>query len=113
LSELDLVATKFGFIDQGVLLREMSHGELHKLTQKSLIIEVNDTNKAVELLETELKTKKYSVDKNKEIILEDYLQEPHKVSKLLVENGLELYTIKRQETTLEQYFINLIAEKND
>jgi len=46
LSELDLVATRFGFIEQGVLLKEISHSDLHGHTKKSLLIDVDDAEKA-------------------------------------------------------------------
>ena len=36
LSELDLVATRFGFIEQGVLLKEISHADLHENTKETL-----------------------------------------------------------------------------
>jgi ABC-2 type transport system ATP-binding protein len=107
LSELDLVATRFGFIDRGILLREISHQELHKQTQKSLVIEVDNTQKAVELMEAHLKLKNFSVNQSGEIVLEGNLREPDKIAELLVGNGLRLSTLKRQETTLEEYFISL------
>ena len=36
LGELDLVATRFGFIECGVLLKEITHAELHEQTSNSL-----------------------------------------------------------------------------
>ena len=113
LSELDLVATKFGFIDHGILLREIHYKELHQQTSKSLIIEVDNTSKAIKLLETELKISNCEIGKNNEIILSKCLNESDKVSKLLVENGLKLYSIKKQETTLEEYFFNLVGGANN
>ncbi|MDR2416214.1 MAG: hypothetical protein LBD75_06540 [Candidatus Peribacteria bacterium] len=91
-----------------MLLKEISRKELHKLMHTSLIIEVDDVGKAVELLEHTLNTKKYFINEQKEIVLEDYIKEPFILSKLFIEYGLKLSTIKKQETTLEQYFISLI-----
>jgi len=113
LSELDLVATKFGFINHGVLLKEISYKELHQQTSKSLIIEVDNFDKAINILETKLKIKDYEKGKNNEIILNEYLTEPDKVSRLLMENDLKLYTIKKQETTLEEYFFKLVGSGNN
>jgi hypothetical protein len=42
--------------------------------------------------------------------LEDYIKEPYIVSELFIEQGLKLSTIKKQEATLEQYFISLIND---
>ena len=69
LSELDLVATKFGFIDSGVLLKELSHNELHTNTSTASIIEIVDTEKARQILEKS--DLKYTI-KNKETTLEEY-----------------------------------------
>ena len=52
LAELDLVATRFGFIEQGVLLKEISHQELHEQTKKSLVIEVGHVSKAQTVLQS-------------------------------------------------------------
>ena len=69
LSELDLVATRFGFIDNGVLLKELSHDELHKNTRESSIIEIADTDEARQILEKS--DLRYTI-KNKETTLEEY-----------------------------------------
>jgi ABC-2 type transport system ATP-binding protein len=76
LSELDLVATKFGFIHEGVLLKEIAREELHQHTGKSLVVETDDIEKA---------------------------------TKALTDAGLKHYTVKKQKTTLEDYFFNLIG----
>jgi len=69
LSELDLIATKFGFIDGGILLKELSHDELHKNTSTSSIIEIADTGKARQILKKS--DLEYTI-KNKETTLEEY-----------------------------------------
>ncbi|MDR1944818.1 MAG: hypothetical protein LBQ59_01695 [Candidatus Peribacteria bacterium] len=80
---------------------------MHKLMNTSLIIEVDNVEKAIELLENTLNIKKYSVNDKQEIIIEEDIKEPHIISKLFVEQGLNLFNIRKQETTLEQYFISL------
>jgi len=109
LSELDLVATRFGFIDKGNLLKEVSYEDLHQSTSKALIVEVDDYDKAINIISKNLETQNFTSGKNKSIILSDYLEEPNKVAKILINNGIELYSLKKQETTLEEYFINLIG----
>ena len=113
LSELDLIATRFGFIDHGILLKETSHQELHELTRKSLYLEVDNPHLAIEILEKQLQTCQYIKSSHQGIILNDYLTEPDRVAKALVEGGVKLYELKRQETTLEEYFINLVGGNQD
>jgi hypothetical protein len=95
-----------------VFLKEISRKELHKLMNTSLVIDVDDVEKATELLKNTLKTNKYFLNEQGEIVLEEYIKEPYIVSKLFIEHGLKLSNIKKQEVTLEQYFISLIESNN-
>jgi len=69
LSELDLVAKKYGIIDCGVLLKEVEQKELHKQRSKSTIIELDKTDKAIQVLEDN--GIKYTI-KDQEITLEEF-----------------------------------------
>ncbi|MCL2298662.1 MAG: ABC transporter ATP-binding protein [Firmicutes bacterium] len=108
LSELDLVATRFGFIDGGVLRKEISHEELHEHTKKSLIVEVNDAYRALLILQRELNTGDIAMDGNR-LTLTSHLDEPNRIARALLANGVELTELHRQETTLEEYFIKLVG----
>lgn len=109
LSELGLVATRFGFINQGTLIQEISREELEIQTQNALVIAVDDVVKATMLLENELMTTNFTINGKNEIVLQDYLKEPARVSRVLVENGVELFKLQRFESTLEDYFISLVG----
>lgn len=109
LSELDLVATKFGFIDHGVLVNEISHEELHQHTQSALTIQVDNTDKAAALISEFMHTKNYMVSPQNELILEDCAEQSNKIAKLLISHNLELYSLHKKETTLEEYFISLVG----
>lgn len=110
LTELSLMATRFGFIDKGVLLSEMSQQELHEVNQKSLRIKVDNVDLATELIESVLESKNYQVNDKGEITLFDFVQSPEVVAKVLVEKGIALYQLSANETTLEEYFLNLVGD---
>lgn len=110
LTELSLMATRFGFIDKGVLLSEMSQQELHEVNQKSLRIKVDNVDLATGLIESVLESKNYQVNDKGEIILFDFVQSPEVVAKVLVEKGIALYQLSVNETTLEEYFLNLVGD---
>jgi len=107
LAELDLVATRFGFIEQGVLLKEISHKELHEQTKKSLVVEVGHVQKAQAVLQS-LQIEIASVNNNR-LTLNTHLDKSNEIARALVGRGVELYDLHRQETTLEDYFIRLIG----
>ncbi|MDR2336656.1 MAG: ABC transporter ATP-binding protein [Candidatus Nomurabacteria bacterium] len=107
LSELDLVATRFGFLEAGVLIKDITHRDLHEHTKKSLLIEVNDPAKAKRLLKTKLNIA--ATNSNNQLFVKSHLDEPDKVAKILVDGGVKLYKLQHQETTLEGYFMQLIG----
>jgi ABC-2 type transport system ATP-binding protein len=106
LAELDLLATRFGFIEQGVLLKEISHADLHEQTKKSLLIEVGDLAKAQGLLKA---WGAESVIENGKLVLQEWLDSSHEIAKTLINGGVEVYDLHRRETTLEEYFIKLVG----
>jgi len=112
LSELDLVATRFGFIDHGVLVKEITHDDLHEHTKKSLVVEVDDIAKARLVLQAELGIKDAVIDGN-QMTLNTHLDEPNKIAHALVSNGVELMELRRRETTLEEYFVKLVGGGQD
>ncbi|MCL1797636.1 MAG: ABC transporter ATP-binding protein [Eggerthellaceae bacterium] len=107
LSELDLVATQFGFIEQGVLLQEISHKDLHEQTKNSLHIEVDDVEKTQAALRV-LGVRNPLVEGNR-IILQSHLDQSHKLARVFVSSGVEVYDLHRKETTLEEYFMRLVG----
>lgn len=109
LSELDLIATKFGFIGHGVLLKEISYKDLHKNTEKSLTLTVDNAEKAIKALEGKLKIKTYEKVKNNQVILTEDMSKSDKIAKTVVEAGVKLFEMRKQETSLEEYFFNLIG----
>jgi ABC-2 type transport system ATP-binding protein len=115
LSELDLVATRFGFIEQGILLKEISHQDLHQETRKMLIIAVDNPDLACDLLKSQLGiTAHYAPDNTpgaaiSRLVVQTEPQNPEAIARLLVQNNIALYQLSHRETTLEEYFIRLIG----
>ena len=105
LAELDLVATQFGFIEQGVLLKEISHKDLHERTKKTLLIEVDDIPKAQSVLRALGITD--AAEENNRLTLQSHLDRSNDIARALVNGGVELYDLHRRETTLEEYFMRL------
>ena len=147
LSELDLVATQFGFIEKGVLVKEISHADLHELTKKSLVIEVGDAAAALAILRPlgfenkadTLKPADMEAEANgaksveaeaaeangaksasnditvhgNQLVLRSGIEHPNLIARALIEGGVEVYDLHRQETTLEEYFMRLVGGLDD
>ena len=113
LGELSMMATRFGFIDNGVLIEELTHEQLLDKTTQSLIIKVDDVKKACLVLEQTLNTTSYLVTENNEIILSEYLDQPDVVADALFKNNLRLSKLQINKTTLEDYFLSLIGGKQN
>jgi len=107
LGELDLVATRFGFIEQGVMLKEITHTDLHEHTKKTLLIEADDVLKAKAVLGT-LGIDDVSVNGDR-LTLDSHLDRTNEIAYALIHNGVQLYDLHRQETTLEEYFVRLVG----
>lgn len=108
LSELSLMASRFGFIDKGVLLKEMTSEELHDACRKSLVIKTDDSNKTLSLLTEQFPNAK--INSKDEVVIDDFDQNGvDQVAQTLFENNQRLFKLHQTETTLEDYFLDLIG----
>ncbi len=110
LSELEQLATMYGFLDKGQLLEEISASNLHEKCGNYLEIVVSDTEKYTALLEKHIKKVQYLVLPDKTIHIFQPEQEIEKYSQLASENGIGIRTIMLKQKTLEDYYMNLKKE---
>lgn len=108
LSELALMASRFGFIDKGVLLQEMSQEDLHAQCQKSLIVKTDDAQKTLALVQETHPDAQ--INAKDEVVVNNFENNGIElIAQKLFENNQKLYKLVAQETTLEEYFFNLIG----
>ena len=110
LSELYLLSTKFGFIENGKLIKEITKEELDLECSKCIVIKSDDAKKVAYLLENELKTTNYKVTCNNEVRVYDYLENPDKISDVLAENKVIIKGFYEYGISLEDYFKEIIKE---
>ncbi len=109
LSELSQLATTYGFIDKGEFIEQISAEDLKEKCKNYLSIKVDNTGKASALIEKEFGCNKYEVLNDNEIRLYEKIDAPEILSKIIVSNGIMLYSICQMGSKLEDYFINLIG----
>lgn len=109
LSELANVATRYGFMEQGKILEEISAEALHDKCRICLRLEVDDAARAAAILQTQLGTDKFEVLSGNAIQLYDCLDDPKRASYALAQNGVALLAMEQKGADLEAYFLNLIG----
>lgn len=106
LEELHKLATHYGFIDSGRMLREISAEELEATCRKCVRADVSDPQ-AVALVLDEMGLE-YKILESKQVDIYDAVN----VSKLvtaLTDRGCEVYTVQNHDESLESYFLNLVG----
>jgi len=112
LDELAKVVTKYGIINNGVLLEEVSAKELINNCKNKLIIKTDDNEKAKELIKSEFDIKKIDSIEDKLVLYSD-LEKSALINKALVKKGILVSEIYTEVDSLEEYFIRKIGDTNE
>ncbi len=110
LDELSKIATYYGFIDNGYMIKEISKESLDKLLQKRIILKVKKVSQIIPLLEK--MNISYQVIDDENIILYGDIDIQDLLSYLKNNNHKVLKVIEKDET-LESYFMNLLGGDSD
>ena len=108
LSELEKIASCYGFISHGKLLEEITADELQERCRKSLNIKVNDVTKAKKVLD-DMKIKDYKISPNGDVKIFDNV----KISETVLnfsKNDVDIIAINSADESVEDYYLNLIKE---
>ena len=109
LSELENLATHYGFIDNGRMLEQISAKALKEKCRACLELSVDSAPAAARAMEQGLGARDYEVLPDNVIRLYCHLDEPARVTQLLVESGVALRSIEQKGANLEDYFLSLIG----
>ena len=109
LSELSAIATRYGCMEQGKIIEEISAQALHDKCRTCLRLEVDDAAKAAAVLQTQLGTDRFEVLPGNVVQLYDCLDDPKRASYALAQNGVALLAMEQKGADLEAYFLNLIG----
>lgn len=111
LSELNQLATCYGFLHNGKLLKQITAMELSQECKRHVKLKTDNTEQTVIVLEEQLKIKNFSIQPDNFIRVYEKLDETHTISKTLSSNGIVVEEISVQGEELETYFENLIGGK--
>lgn len=109
LSELSNLATEYGFIDGGKIIEEISVKDLHDKCKECIEIRVDNTGKVAALLEEKLGCTKYEILPNNVIHIYEFIDNPSRISELIVGNGIKLNFMEIKGASLEDYFVSMVG----
>lgn len=106
LDELSRLATHYGFLDQGRLVKEISASELEDSCRKCIRVKVSDMAGLSRVLETQ--RLEYTVLSGQEADLFSPITVTA-LSRLLEKEGCEILSIQEKEESLESYYLTLLG----
>ena len=110
LGELSKLATHYGFIDKGHLVKEISAEELETVCRKYICVEVSDTKALARVLDAEGLEYEILSDNKANIYGKINLS---KLVIALSKEDCELISSHEQDESLENYFINLVGGEHN
>ncbi len=110
LDELSRLATHYGFIDHGAILKEMTAKELEEACRKCIRVTVSDTRALCTALDEAGLDYRIVSDNEADIFGQVNITE---LVQLLERRHCTLESLKEREETLENYYMNLIGSRRD
>lgn len=111
LSELYLVATRFGFINQGHFIKELSKEEFDRESGDYIILKTDNIKQAAHLVQDKLGYQLRPTNKEDELHISGKVQEIRKIAKELVLADIPIGEIYYAHKDLEKYFTDLINQQ--
>lgn len=106
LDELSRLATHYGFIDSGKIVREMSAEELESACRKCMRMTVTDTAVLARVLDDMGLNHKIIDDSHADVYAKPNITQ---LSMALVKDGCEVLSVEEHDESLESFFISLVG----
>ena len=106
LDELSRLATHYGFIDGGRMLKEISADELEAACRKCLRLEVTDARALVRVLDRLGADYQILNDRQADVYAQLNIS---RLSRALDKESCELLSAQERDESLESYFVNLVG----
>lgn len=107
LTELSLVATRYGIISRGELVKEISKEELEAVEKKETSIKTTNNERAYEMLKAELSPEVLDYV-NDTIIITGEVNITELVNKFMAES-IAIVDIKTKQASIEDYYLSIIG----
>ena len=111
LGELAKIATRYGVINKGKLVKEFYADDLQNLVRNKIKIKVNDPQTAISLLKQQLNIENCEL-KDDIIYIYDHLDESGKINSMLAKHDIIIESISKEGDDYEEFFIKLMEGEN-
>ncbi|MCG1028836.1 ABC transporter ATP-binding protein [Virgibacillus halodenitrificans] len=108
LTELQLLARRFVFIKNGVIVEDLSREALDEKSRKQIKMKVDNPTKAAQLLERAYPDIQYKVLQDHVISLQNYVDKGAEMNRLFIDNGVAVMEFRTEALNLEEYFLGLV-----
>lgn len=106
LEELSKIATHYGIIEKGELIKEFTSDELLNICNDGVVVNAQDVNAAEDVLKA-MGIADYKVLEDAKIAINGNTENSAKINKALVDAGVDVYEIYIKGQQLEEYFVDL------
>ena len=111
LTELSLVATKYGIISKGKILKEITAEQLHNECTKTTLIIADNIDELYRVVSETLPTAKSEITEKGVKIIGDINY--NAVLSAIIDANIQILGIQNSETTFEEYYLNVIGGANN
>ena len=108
LAEMELMADTIGVIQDGKLIKEVSMKDINGVQTEYIELTVLDIKKATYILDHKLGIENYKIMNEKMIRIYEMTVTQQEISKTLIMNDIEIESINKKNSSLEEYFLNLM-----
>ena len=112
LTELENIATDYGFLNKGKLIEQITAGDLKEKCHSYLEIKVTDAAAYTALLEKEMCCTDYKVLPGGIVHILKHVENVSDYSALAVKHGIGLLSFEMKEINLENYYMSLIGAQD-
>lgn len=109
MSELQSIATRYIFMDQGRIVEQLTAEELLNKTRKTVELVVNDSGKAATVLEKHFPEIPYRILPDHRIQLFGGMDKTDQINRVLSSQGIGVFSMNVLGGDLEEYYLSLLG----
>ncbi|MBJ8007876.1 ATP-binding cassette domain-containing protein [Bacillus cereus] len=111
LAEMEQMSDTIGIIQNGKLIKEVSMKSINGEQTEYIEVTVQDVKKAAYILDHNLGVRNYKIMSEQTIRIYEMKVTQQEISKAFIMNEIEIESINKKHSSLEEYFLNTMNEE--